>query len=156
MSINATLLGQMIVFILLIWFTMTFVWPVLLKAMEDRATRIADGLAAAEKGKQDLESAETKAAQLVQEGKGQVAELIAQAHKRGDDMIEEAKQKALEEAQRIVSMGHAQVDQEITQARESLRGEVSRLALVGVEQVLMREVDATAHREVLDKLSAEL
>lgn len=156
MSINATLLGQMVVFALLIWFTMKYVWPVLLKAMEERETRIADGLAAGEKGKHELELAENKATEILKGGKGQAADIIGQAHKRADEIVDEAKQQAQDEGQRIVTAARAQVDQETSQAREGLRTEVSKLALVGVEQILMREVDANAHRDVLDKLTAQL
>lgn len=156
MSINATLLGQMVVFALLIWFTMNYVWPVLLKAMEERETRIADGLAAGEKGKHELELAENKATEILKGGKEQVVDILSQAHKRADEIVDEAKQQAQEEGQRIVTAARAQIDQEISQAREGLRTEVSKLALVGVEQILMREVDANAHRDVLDKLTAQL
>lgn len=156
MSINATLLGQMLVFALLIWFTMTYVWPVLLKAMEQREAKIADGLAAAEKGKHELDLAETRATKILRDGKDKAAEVIAQAQKRADEMAEEAKENARAEGERLLAAARAQVEQERNQAREALRREVSKLALIGAEQILMREVDAATHSEVLEKLSAQL
>ena len=156
MSINATLVGQMIVFALLVWFTMRFVWPVLLKAMDERQAKIADGLAAAEKGKHELELAEKRAIQILRDGKQQATDIIAQAQKRADEIVEEAQQAARVEGERIVVAARAQVEQEVNQAREELKSEISKLALVGAEQILMREVDFAAHREVLDKLNGQL
>lgn len=156
MSINATLLGQMLVFALLIWFTMTYVWPVLLKAMEEREAKIADGLAAGEKGRHELDLVETRATKILRDGKDKAAELIVQAQKRADEMAEEAKENARAEGERLLAAARAQVEQERNQARESLRREVSKLALIGAEQILMREVDAATHSEVLEKLSAQL
>ncbi|MGH8615885.1 MAG: F0F1 ATP synthase subunit B [Gammaproteobacteria bacterium] len=156
MSINATLLGQMLVFALLIWFTMTYVWPVLLKAMEEREAKIADGLAAGEKGRHELDLAEIRATKILRDGKDKAAEFIAQVQKRADEMAEEAKENARAEGERLLAAARAQMEQERNQARESLRREVSKLALIGAEQILMREVDAAAHSEVLEKLSAQL
>ncbi len=156
MSINATLLGQMMVFAILIWFTMKFVWPLLLQAMQERETKIADGLAAAEKGKHELELAETRAKEVLRHGKDKAAEVLANAHKRADEIVEEAKLKGRGEGARIVEAARLQVEQEVQQAREQLRGEVAKLAIAGAEQILMREVDSAVHREVLDKLSARL
>jgi F-type H+-transporting ATPase subunit b len=155
-SINATLLGQMMVFALLVWFTMTYVWPVLLKAMEEREAKIADGLAAAEKGRHELERAESRATKILRESKDKAADIIAQAQRRADEMAEEAKENARLEGERLLAAVRAQVEQERNQAREALRREVSELALIGAEQILMREVDATAHSEVLERLSAQL
>ncbi|MGQ0592457.1 MAG: F0F1 ATP synthase subunit B [Gammaproteobacteria bacterium] len=156
MDINATLIGQIITFAILVWFTMRFVWPPLTQAMEDRAKKIADGLSAAEKGRHDLELAEHRAKALLREGHQTAQEAVAHAQKRADEMVEEAKANARVEAERIIASAHDQIAQEIQQAREALQREVGRLALVGAEQVLMREVDAVAHKAFLDKLAARL
>lgn len=156
MNINATLLGQAITFAILVWFTMRFVWPPLIQAMEERAKRIADGLAAADKGRHDLELAESRAKQVLREGKHQAQEAIVHAQKRADDIIEEAKNNARIEAERIVTAARAQIAQEIQQAREQLQGEVAKLAIVGAERILMREVDAAAHHDIVQQLAKQV
>jgi F-type H+-transporting ATPase subunit b len=156
MDINATLLGQAITFAILVWFTMRFVWPPLTQAMAERAKKIADGLAAAEKGRHDLELAESRAKAVLREGHQKGQEAVAHAQKRADEMVEEAKANARLEAERIIASAHDQIAQEIQQAREALQREVGRLALAGAEQVLLREVDAAAHKAFLDKLAARL
>ena len=156
MSINATLLAQMIVFALLVWFTMKFVWPILLQAMQDRETRIAEGLAAAEKATHDLELAEKRAAELMREGKDKAQEYIVQAQKRADEIVEEAKEIARAEGERLKLAARADIQTELNQVRESLRTQVVTLALAGAEQILAREVDAKTHRQMLDKLSSSL
>lgn len=156
MSINATLLGQMLVFAMLVWFTMKFVWPVLLKAMEEREAKIADGLAAAERGRHELELAGEKSAETMREGKDKAQEFINQAHKRADEIIGEAKVTAKAEGERIKIAAQAEVEQQANRAREALRSRVAELAVAGAEQILLREVDAAAHHEVLDKLATEL
>jgi F-type H+-transporting ATPase subunit b len=132
------------------------VWPPLTKAMEDRAKTIADGLAAAEKGRHDLELAENRAKLLLREGHQKGQEAVTHAQKRADEMVEGAKAQARVEHERIIASAHDQIAQEIQQARESLQREVGRLALIGAEQVLMREVDAVTHKAFLDKLAARL
>jgi F-type H+-transporting ATPase subunit b len=156
MNINLTLIGQAISFGIFVWFCVKYVWPPLLKALEERETRIADGLAAAEKGQRDLESAGQKVEEILQEGRNKAQEFIAQSQRRGDEIIEQAKHTAIEEGERLLAAARGQIGQERNEARESLRKEVAVLALTGAEQVLMREIDAAAHREVLDKLTAEL
>ncbi len=156
MDINATLLGQAITFAILVWFTMRFVWPPLTRAMADRQKKIADGLAAAEKGRHDLELAENRAKALLREGHQKGQEAVAYAQKRADEIVEEAKANARLEAERINASAHDQIAQETQQAREALQREVARLALAGAEQVLMREVDAVAHKAFLDKLAARI
>jgi F-type H+-transporting ATPase subunit b len=156
MNINLTLIGQAISFGIFVWFCVKFVWPPLLKALEERETRIADGLAAAEKGQRDLESAGQKVEEILQEGRNKAQEFIAQSQRRGDEIIEQAKHTAIEEGERLLAAARGQIGQERNEARESLRKEVAVLALTGAEQVLMREIDAAAHREVLDKLTAEI
>ena len=156
MNINLTLLGQAISFAIFVWFCVKYVWPPVLAALEERENRIADGLAAAEKGQQDLANAEVRIEEELQKGREKAQEYINQAQKRADEIVEQAKTTASEEGDRLLAAARSQIDQERNEARESLRGEVASLALAGAEQVLMREVDANAHREVLDKLTAEL
>lgn len=156
MNMNLTLIGQAISFAIFVWFCMKYVWPPLLKALEERETRVAEGLAAAERGKEELEQAEQRADELMREGKDRAQEFINQAQKRADEIVEAAKATAREEAERIKVGASAEIEQHRNQAREELRGQVAKLALVGAEQVLMREVDEAAHRDVLDKLAANL
>ena len=156
MNINWTIVGQAISFAIFVWFCVKYVWPPILAALEERETKIADGLAAAEKGQQDLANAEHRIEDILQEGREKAQDFINQANKRGDEIVEQAKQTAIDEGERLLAAARSQIDQERNEARESLRGEVAGLALAGAEQVLMREVDANAHRDVLDKLTAEL
>ena len=156
MNFNATLFGQMIAFAIFVWFCMKFVWPPIIKALEDRKTRIADGLAAAEKGVHDLELASRRATEILHEGKEQSQVLIAQAQKRHDEIVEEAKDNARIEGDRILAAARAEIDQERQQAKVELRHDVARLAVLGAEQILMREVDQTAHKEILERISAGL
>ncbi len=156
MSINATLLAQMVVFALLVWFTMSFVWPMLLEQMQLRETRIADGLAAADKGQRSLEDAELKTSEMLHEGREKAQDFVVQAQKRGDDIVEDAKTKAREEGERLIELARAQIEQERNQARDELRAEVAALALRGAEQILLREVNPQIHGETLDKLAAQL
>ena len=156
MNINLTLIGQAISFAIFVWFCIKYVWPPVLAALEERETRIADGLAAAEKGQQDLANAEIRIEEALQEGRDAAQAYVQQAQQRGDEIVEQAKQSAVEEGERLLAAARSQIEQERNEARESLRGQVAALALAGAEQVLMREVDANAHRDVLDKLTAEL
>ena len=156
MNMNLTLLGQMISFGIFVWFCVKYVWPPIIKALEEREAKIADGLAAGERGKHELELAEKRAADQLREGKEKAGDLIAQAQKRAAEIEEAAKATAREEAERIKQAAAAEADQLKNRAREELRGQVAKLALVGAEQILMREVDEKAHRDVLDKLAANL
>ena len=156
MNMNLTLLGQMISFAIFVWFCVKYVWPPIIKALEERETRIADGLAAGERGKHDLELAEKRATELLRQGKDKAQDFVNQAHKRADEIVEAAKQTAREEAERIKQSAGAEIEQNRNRARDELRGQVARLALVGAEQILMREVDEKAHKDVLDKLAANL
>ena len=156
MNMNLTLLGQAISFALFVWFCVKFVWPPILKALEERETRIADGLAAAERGKHELELADQRTTEILREGKEKAQGFVSQAQKRGDEIIEAAKLAAQEEAERIKIAAAAEIEQNRNRARDELRSQVAQLALAGAEQVLMREVDEQAHREVLDKLAADL
>jgi F-type H+-transporting ATPase subunit b len=155
-SINATLIGQMITFLILVWVTMKYIWPALITAIEERQAKIAEGLAAAEKGKHELELAETHVKKAMQEGKQHAAEILANAQKRADEIVDEAKGQARVEGERLLAAAKEQVDQELAQAKQKLQKEVAQLALAGAEQILMREVDAKAHQDLLTKLTAQL
>ena len=156
MNLNLTILGQSISFFIFVWFCMKYVWPPIIDALTTREARIAGGLAAAEKAQRDLEAAASKSADLLQEGREKAQDYVTQAQKRGDDLVEEAKGQAREEAARIVTTARAQIEQERNAVREELRSQVAVLAVRGAEQILLREVDASAHGDALNKLAAEL
>ena len=156
MNFNATFLGQTIAFIFFVWFCMKFIWPLLLGMLEAREKRIADGLAAGERGEKKLEEAEQYLLDLVHEGKQKASEIITQAQKRGYEIIDEAKETARTEGKRILEGARGEIEQEKETARQDLRQQVAQLALLGAEQILMREVDRNAHNEVLNKISADL
>ena len=156
MNINATLFAQLIVFFGLVWFTMKFVWPPIAKALDERADKIAEGLAAAERGKSDFEQAEKKVAELLSEGRNQVSEMIANAEKRAAQIVEEAKGQASTEAARITEQAKADVEQEANRTREALREQVAVLAVKGAEAILRREVNETQHAQLLSNLKQEL
>lgn len=156
MNINATLIVQIIVFGILVWFTMRFVWPPIAEALDERAAKIAEGLAAAERGKSDFEQAEKRVAELLSEGRNQVTELIANAEKRAAQIIEDAKAQASVEAVRIADEAKAEIAQEALRARESLRDQVAILAVKGAEQILRGEVNVDKHAQMLGMLKQEL
>ena len=156
MNINATLIGQTIAFILFVWFCMKFVWPPIMKALEERKKNIADGLAAGEKGKQELEIAERRAGDILRQAKGQASEIVAQAEKRAGAVIDEAKGQAKTEAEGILAAARAEVDRERNAAREQLRAAVSTLAVAGAAKILEKEIDAKAHAKLLDAVVKQL
>ena len=156
MNINLTLIGQMITFVFFVIFTRKYVWAPIITALDARKAKIADGLAAAEKGKHELELAENRVVEALKESKEKAQEFITLAQKRSDEIVEEAKGTARTEGDRIIAAAQSQADQEMNEAKEKLRKEVGILAIVGTEQILMREVDASAHKDVLDKLGAQL
>ena len=156
MNFNATLIGQMITFAVFVWFCMKYIWPPLMAALEERNTRISEGLAAAQRGQQDLEDAQAKVSDSLNEAKQQAQEIINQAQKRANEIVDEAKGTARDEADKIKVAASADVDQQINSAREELRKEVSAIALAGAEQILKREVDAKAHAAVLDELVTQI
>ncbi|WP_253355612.1 F0F1 ATP synthase subunit B [Neisseria perflava] len=156
MNINATLFAQLIVFFILVWFTMKFVWPPIAKALDERANKIAESLAAAERSKNDFEQAEKKVAELLADGRSQVTDMVANAEKRAARIVEEAKEQASVEAARITAQAKADVDQEINRAREALREQVASLAVKGAEAILRNEVDASKHAALLSALKQEL
>ena len=156
MNINLTLIAQFLWFFAFVWFTARFVWPPLMRAVDERQKKIADGLAAAEKGQQELVNAQGRVDDLLKTAKQQSQELVANAQKRADEMVEAAKESAKVEGDRQIAAARASIEQEIQQAREQLRAQVAEIAIAGAEQILMREIDPARHREVLDKLSARL
>lgn len=156
MNINATLLGQTIMFAMFVWFCMKFVWPPIMAALDARKKQIADGLAAAERGKHDLDLAAKRSAEVLREAKEKAAEIIALGDKRASEIMEEAKMNAHAEGERIVTAAKADIEQEVFRAKEQLRTQVSGVALAGAGKILGREIDAKAHNELLEKLVAEI
>ena len=156
MNINLTIIGQSLIFIAFVLFTLKFIWPLLLSAMEEREKRIADGLEAASRADKDLELAQKKATDQLKEAKEQAATIVEQANKRAGQIVEEAKEQAVAEADRIKAAAQAEVDRQVSQAREELRSKVAVLAVAGAEKVLGSSIDAKAHNDMLDKLADEL
>jgi F-type H+-transporting ATPase subunit b len=156
MNINFTMISQAIAFGIFIWFTVKFVWPPMIRAIETRQKTIADGLAAAERGKHELELSAKRSADVLREAKHQAAEIIAQAEKRGAQIVEEAKQAAKTEGAHIVTSAKEELDQEVFRVRETLRAQVAALAVAGAEKILRREIDAKAHSQLLAQVQAEL
>lgn len=156
MNFNATLIGQTITFIVFVWFCMKYIWPPLMAALDERNTRIADGLAAAQRGQKDLEEAQSKVSDNLKDAKQQAQEIINQAQKRANEIVDEAKGSAREEADKIKSAATSDIDQQIHSAREQLRKEVSAIALSGAERILKREVNASTHAAILDELVAQI
>ena len=156
MNLNATLIAQFVVFFILAGFTMKFVWPPLIKALDERAKKIADGLAAADRGKADLAAAEKRIQGELASARDEGQKRIGEAEKRAQLIIEEAKKTAAEEAARIVAAARADAQQQVNQAREELRGQVATLVVKGAEHILKREVNAAAHADLLNQLKTEL
>jgi F-type H+-transporting ATPase subunit b len=156
MSINATLIVQMIVFAILVWFTMRFVWPPITAALDERAKKIAEGLSAADKAKADLASANKRVEQQLSAARDDAAKRLADAERLALQMVEEAKGRAAEEGAKIIAAARAEAEQEAVKAREALRSQVAGLAVKGAEQILKREVNASVHAELLGRLKAEL
>lgn len=156
MNINLTLFGQTISFFLFVWFCMKFVWPPIMQALEERKGKIADGLAAADRGKHEQELAEKRAKELLVEAKREAAEIISNANKRATEIVEESKGDARTEGERIIVAARAEIDKERNLAREALREQVVALALAGAEKVLGKEINAAEHNDFLTKMSAQL
>jgi F-type H+-transporting ATPase subunit b len=155
-NLNATLFAQMVVFLILAWFTMKFVWPPLVNALDARAKKIADGLAAAEKGKLELEVAHKRVDEELAQARNEGQHRVAEAEKRALAVAEEIKANAQAEGARIIAQAKADAEQQVVKAREALRGEVASLAVKGAEQILKREIDQAAHAQLLNQLKAEL
>lgn len=156
MSFNLTLIAQAVAFALFIWFTVKFIWPPLLRAIEARQKTIADGLAAAEQGRKSLEQSARQAGDEITSARGRASDIVAQAEKRAAQVIEEAKTSAKAEGEREKAAAKAEIQQEVSRAREKLRDEVAALAVAGAEKILRREVDAKAHADLLDGIKKQL
>ena len=156
MSINATLFVQAIVFAILVWFTMKFVWPPIAAALDERAQKIADGLAAAEKAKSELTAANKRVEEELAKTRNESASRLADAERRAQTIIEEAKARATEEANKIVATARVEAEQQVVKAREELRAQVAELAVKGAEQILRKEVNAGVHADLLSRLKTEL
>ena len=156
MNINATLFLQAIVFAILVWFTMKFVWPPITKALDERAQKIADGLAAADKAKSELATANKRVEAELASSRNETASRLADAERRAETLIEEAKARAVEEGNRIIAAAKAEAEQQSVKAREALREQVAALAVKGAEQILRKEVNAGVHADLLSRLKTEL
>ena len=156
MNINATLFVQALSFAFLIWFSVKFIWPPLNRAIDERNKRIADGLAAAEKGKASLVEAQAKGESAMKEARERASVVLGDSEKRGAQIVEEAKAAAKEEADRIIAGAREQIASEVAKAKTELREQVAALAVAGAEKILQREIDAKSHAEMLGKLKAQL
>ena len=156
MNINLTLIGQTIAMIVFVWFCMKFIWPPLLKAIEERQEKIAEGLAAADKSEQALVAAEAKAGEIVAHARHQATEILDQAHARANEIVAEGKTAGVKERERQLAAAKAEIEQETNHAREELRGQVSAIAIAGAEKILKREIDPKTHEDILGKLAGEL
>jgi F-type H+-transporting ATPase subunit b len=143
-------------FLVFVWFTRKFVWPPVMQALEERRARIAEGLAAADRGQKALENADAEVAERLREARQQASQIIEQAERRGAELVEEAKENALAAGERMLAQARAELEQDTNRAREALRGEVAAIALSGARQLLEKEVDAGTHRDLLDRLAGQL
>jgi len=155
-SINATLFAQLVVFFILAWFTMTFVWPPIVKALDERAKKIADGLSAADKAKAELSNANKRVEEQLSSARKDASQRLADAERLAQSMIEEAKSRATEEGAKIIASAKAEAEQEAIKVRETLRDQVAALAVKGAEQILRKEVNPAVHAELLGRLKTEL
>ena len=156
MNINLTLFGQTIAFVVFVWITMKFIWPMLASALEERKKKIADGLAEAERGMKQQELAEQGAEKKLAEAKQQASDILGQAQKRANEIVEDAKSVAVEEGNRIKEAAHAEVEKEVNRAKESLRTQVSGIAVAGAERILKKEINASSHQDILDDLASQI
>jgi F-type H+-transporting ATPase subunit b len=156
MNINATLIGQAIAFGIFIAFCMKYVWPPIMQALEERTKKIADGLAAAERGRHEQELAEKRAQQVISEAKEQANEIISQAQRRSNEIVDESKDTARVEGERILTSAQAEIEQEANKAKNELRGQVGSIALAGAAKILNREIDDKAHTDLLKELVSRI
>ena len=156
MNINLTLIIQMIVFLLLVFFTMSFIWPPLMRAVEERQKKIAQGLAAADRGEQELQRARESAEAILREARERAGQIIDQAQHRANDILEQARASASQEGQRLVASAQQQIGLEASRARESLRREIGEIAVAAASKLLEREIDPRAHEELISKLAAQI
>jgi F-type H+-transporting ATPase subunit b len=155
-SINATLIAQIIVFGILIWFTMKFLWPPIAAAMDERAQRIAEGLSAAERAQAELKDADARVAEEIKKARAQAAEIVDKAHAQANQIVDKAKTDALLEAARVKATAQTEIEGMAGKAREALRGQVAALALQGASKIVQREIDPAAHKALLDQLVTEI
>ncbi len=156
MDPNLTLFGQTIAMIVFVWFCMKFIWPPLLAAIEERQAKIAEGLAAADKGQESLAKAAAEAEGIVNHARKQATSILDQAHARANEIVAEGKADGVKERERQLAAAKAEIEQEANRAREELRGQVSAIAIASAEKILMREIDSKRHEEILGRLAAEL
>ena len=156
MSINATLIAQIIVFGILVWVTMKYIWPPISKAMDDRAQRIADGLSAAERAKAELKDADARVADEIKKARAQASEILDKAQQQANQILDKAKADALLEAARQKAVAQTEIDGMVGKAREALRGQVASLAVQGAQKIIQREINADSHKALLDQLVAEI
>ena len=156
MNINLTLFGQMIAFAVFVWFAMKYVWPPIVAALAERKAKIAEGLAAAERGHKEKELGQKRAKELMLEAKQQGAEIVNQAQKRAGEIIEEAKSDARTEGERLVTAAKAEIERETNRAREELRAKVADLAVVAAGKILEKEIDAKAHKALVDSFAKQI
>ena len=156
MEINATLIGQLITFAILVWFTMRYVWPPIVKAMQEREKKIAGGLEAAERAKRELDMAEHKALTIIRTAKEEALRIIEQANKRADNLVEEAKETARSEGERIIERAREEIAREVIQTKEQLRKQLAALAIAGAEKVIKKNLDVSAHAELLNQFASEI
>lgn len=156
MDINMTLIGQSIAMIVFVWFCMKFIWPPLLEAIEERQQKIADGLAAADKGQERLEQATAEAEGIVADARKQATGILDQAHSFANEIVSEGKADGVKERDRQLVAAKSDIEQEANRAREELRGEVAAIAIASAEKILRREIDSKQHEDILGKLAAEL
>jgi F-type H+-transporting ATPase subunit b len=155
-SINATLIAQIIVFGILVWVTMKFIWPLLMTAMDERAKRISDGLSAADRAKAELKDADARVAEEIKKARAQAAEIIEKAQQQGNQLIDKAKADAVLETARLKATAQAEIEGMAGKAREQLRGQVATLAVQGAQKIIQREINADTHKALLDQLVAEI
>ena len=151
-----TLLGQSIAMLVFVWFCMKFIWPPIMNAIEERQSEIADGLAAAERGQQSLDKAKAESDEIVDDARKQATTILDQAHARANEIVAEGKADGVKERERQLAAASAEVEQETNRAREELRGQVSAIAVASAEKILRREIDSSAHEDILSELAAEL
>ncbi|MDH5357658.1 MAG: F0F1 ATP synthase subunit B [Gammaproteobacteria bacterium] len=156
MNLNATIIGQMIAFALFVAFCMKYVWPPIMAALDERKKKIADGLAAAERGRHEQELAEKRAQQVIHEAKEQANEIISQAQRRGNEIVDESKDNARVEGDRILTSAKAEIEQEANRAKDELRSQVGSVALAGAAKILSREIDDKAHTDLLEELVSRI
>ena len=156
MNINLTLIGQLVTFVVFVWFTMKYVWTPIMGALEARRKEIADGLAAAERGQHEQELAQERAKEALHEAKQQAAEIVNQAHKRANEIVEEAKTDAKAEGDRILTAAQAEIEQELNRSREALREKVAILVVSGAEKILQKEINADAHKDVVENVAGQI